>query len=122
MAGNVSSDFTYQHKSGTLKKTSNTGKLSVGNRKSNTYKALKSMTAYKRTNCKSAKFTIKMGQKVKFLKVHVKGNTVRFQVKAGGKTGWIKAADRYESPHMYRHRESWGYTYQPPFKGLFLAG
>lgn len=122
MAGNISGDFTYKHTKGALKKTSSTGKLSVGNRKSNTYKALKSMKAYKSTSCKSAKFTIKKGQKVKFLKVYVKGNTVRFQVKAGGKTGWIKVADRYESPLMYCRQESWGATYRPPFKGLFLAG
>lgn len=119
MAGSISSDFTYKYQNGTLKKTSATGKLRVGTRKSNTYTALKSMTAYKSATGKTSKFTIKKGQKVKFLKVHVKGNTVRFQVKAGGKTGWIKVAAGSDSSLMYRNSQ--GFT-QPPFRGLFLAG
>ena len=36
---------------------------------------------------------------------------------------WVdQGGDRYESPLMYRQQESWGATYRPPFKGLFLAG
>lgn len=119
MAGSICSDFTYKYQNGTLKKTSATTNLKVGTRKSNTYTALKNMKAYKNTTCKTAKFTIKKGQKVKFLKVHVKGNTVRFQVKAGGKIGWIKVATNMDSSLLYRDNQV---TTRPPFKGLFLAG
>lgn len=113
--GRTYADFTYKYKNGTLKKTSNVGKLQVGFKKAkNTYKALKKIKVYKNTKCKSVKFTIKKGQKVKFLKAYVKGNTVRFQVRAGGKTGWVKLPTSGNSSLMYQG--------MPPFKGLFLAG
>lgn len=114
-AGGISADFTYKYKNGSLKKTSSTGKLQVGSKKTkNTYRALKKIKVYKNTKCKSVKFTIKKGQKVKFLKAYVKGNTVRFQVKAGGKTGWVKLPTSCSSSLMYQG--------MPPFKGLYLAG
>lgn len=114
-AGYISADFTYKYKKGTLKKASNTGKMQVGFKKGqNTYKALKKIKAYKNTNCKSIKFTIKKGQKVKFLKAYVKGSTVRFQVRAGGKTGWLKVPTSSRSSLLYQG--------MPPFKGLYLAG
>lgn len=114
-AGQISADFTYKYKNGSLRKTSNTGKLEVGRKKAkNTYKALKTIKVYKNTKCKSVKFTVKKGQKVKFLKAYVKGNTVRFQVRAGGKTGWAKVPTSGSSSLMYEGN--------PPFKGVFLAG
>lgn len=114
-AGGISADFTYKYKNGTLKKTSSTGKIQVGPKKAkNTYKALKKIKAYKNTKCKSVKFTIKKGQKVKFLKAYVKGNTVRFQVKAGGRTGWLKVPTSSRSSLLHQG--------EPPFKGLHLAG
>ena len=124
MAGSISADYTYKYKSGTLKKTSKTGKLHVGTTShKNTYKSKKVITAYKNTKCTSKKFTIKKGAKVKFLKTYVKDNTVRFQVKSGGKTGWIKVANHYESPLMHKYLYTPGfYAYEPPFVGLVLAG
>lgn len=123
MASSISADYTYKYKSGTLKKTSSTGKLTVGFKGNNTYKTKKAITAYKNTKCTSKKFTIKKDAKVKFLKTYVKGNTVRFQVKSGGKTGWIKVANRYDSPLMHKYLYTPGfYTYEPPFVGLVLAG
>ncbi|MEE0706914.1 MAG: hypothetical protein UCH28_11110 [Adlercreutzia sp.] len=123
MTGFISANYTYKYKSGTLKKTSTTGKLSVGFTPKSTYKTKKAITAYKNTKCTSKKFTIKKGAKVKFLKTYVKGNTVRFQVKSGGKTGWIKVATRYDSPLMYKYQYRPGsYTHEPPFEGIILAG
>lgn len=123
MAGSIEATWKYAYKGGTLKRTSKTAKLSVPLAKHNTAKTKKSMTAYKNTACKAKKFTIKKGQKVKFLKVYVKGNTVRFQVKAGGKTGWIKVADNGHSALMHKYEHTPGfYLYEPPFEGLFLAG
>lgn len=114
-AGSISADFTYKYKNGSLKKASNVGKLQVGFKKTkNTYKALKKIKVYKNTKCKSVKFTVKKSQKVKFLKAYVKGNTVRFQVRAGGKTGWIKVPTSSTSSLMYQG--------MPPFKGIILAG
>lgn len=110
MAGHIDVTLEYKYKKGTLKQTSKVGKLSVPAAKNNRAKALKKMTAYTSTTGKTKKFTIKKGQTVKFLRAYVKNNKVLFQVKAGGKTGWIKAVKQG------RHCDG------PPFEGLFLAG
>lgn len=119
MVGDVRARFSYKCKSGTLKRVGNAGVVNVGARKTNTYKAAKTIKAYKATSCKTQKFTIKKGQNVKFLKAYVKGKTVRLQVKAGGKTGWIKCATSYQSSLLAK--DSFG-SRRPPFEGLHWAG
>lgn len=124
MSGNTYADYSYRYKSGTLKKISKTGKLKVGEYTGkSSFAAKKNIIAYKSTKCTSKKFTIKKGQKVKFLKVYVKGNTVRYYVKANGKSGWIKVANSYKSALMHKYMYMPGfYLYEPPFEGLMLAG
>lgn len=100
-------DFTYVCKSGTLKLASKTiaiKKIYAENSTSahKKFSAQKKMAVYKSKSCKAKKFTIKKGQKVQFRKLYVSGKTVLFQVKANGKTGWIRGVKRGE----------------PPFKGL----
>ena len=125
MAGNIQADYTYRYKGGKLKKASSIGKIRIGwwvseeGKRSKAYVVKKNITAYKSASCKAKKFTIKKGQKAKFLRVYVKGNTVRFLMKAGGRTGWIKVANRYDSSLMYKRSDG---GYEPPFKGLSLAG
>lgn len=123
MSGRTEAEYTYKYKSGTLKKIGKIGKLYVGSRKSNTYKAKKSITAYTSTKCNHKKFKIRMKQNVKFLAAYVNGNTVRYRVKAGKKIGWIKVANSYNSPLMYKNWTTPDfYIYEPPFEGTFLAG
>ncbi|MEY8460021.1 hypothetical protein AALA69_02675 [Eggerthellaceae bacterium 24-137] len=103
--------FKYVYKNGTLKRASNTTAVkSVSGKK--TLKAARSMKAYTSAKCTKGKFTIKKGQKVAFKKIYTNGKTVSFQVKAGGKTGWIKAISRSQ----YNKYGSC------PFKGIGLAG
>lgn len=103
--------FKYVYKNGTLKRTSNAGAVkSVSGKK--TLKAARSMKAYTSAKCTKGKFTIKKGQKVAFKKIYTNGKTVSFQVKAGGKTGWIKAITQKQ---FYKYGAC-------PFKGVALAG
>lgn len=121
--GNMWSDFTYKYKSGSLKKSGSFGKVSsvCGFGSSKSFKALKKITAYKDAKCKKAKFVIRKGQKVRFVKVYASGSTAAVQVKVGKRSGWIKTARTYNKAGfrlMYKE----GSSYRPPFKGLFLAG
>lgn len=121
--GNLDVDFVYRYKAGSFKKSGTSGKVvSVCGRKaSRSFEALKKISVYKDKNCKKAKFTIKKGQKVRFVKVYAKGSKVAIQVKVGKKVGWMKTSRQYNKTGwklMYNGR----YGYQPPFKGLFLAG
>lgn len=117
MVGYLTAGYSYKYKSGTLKQTSRTAKVKVSNGKSR--KALKDIQAYKSATSKAKKFVIKRGQSVKFLKVYAKGNTMRLQVKAGGKTGWIKCATSFHSSLLALNEHG---NRQPPFDGLFWAG
>ncbi|MCR2036491.1 BspA family leucine-rich repeat surface protein [Adlercreutzia caecimuris] len=113
--GWMAADYTYNYKSGTLKQASKTAPIKkFYPAQRTTFKAQKSIKVYKSTSCKAKKFTIKKGQKVKFLKVYSSGKTMRLQVKVAGKTGWIKCAPSVRSSLLY-HR-------QPPFKGMVCGG
>lgn len=123
MSGQTYADYTYKYKSGKLRKVSNYGKLKVGYQSTNTFQAEKRITAYRNVNCKSVKFKIKKNQNVTFRKIYIRGSVVRYQVKAGGKTGWIKVARSYDSPLLYKQTNAYGFTStKPPFKGIYWAG
>lgn len=118
MFGAVEATYSYTYKSGKLKAAS-TGTFKVAEGKKS-YKALKPITVYKNTACKAKKFIIAKGDKVKFTNIFVKGNTVRVKVKVGAKTGWIKCANSYTSPLLYKYVDpQWEEVrYDPPFEGL----
>lgn len=117
--GVIRGDFKYTYKNGSFKRTTNSAPIriymatrgSAKDKKQPTVKATKRMAAYKNANCKSKKFTIKKGQKVKFLKMYGKGSVFSVQVKSGGKTGWIKMATKWNSPLLNKTA--------PPFENLF---
>lgn len=115
MTGWTEFNVSYKYKSGKLVRTSNFVKPKIGGRYAKARPALKSMTVYKNWKCKSKKFTIKKGQKVKITKMYVKDTRIALQVKVGKRTGWIKCADSRKSKLLAG-------PYQPPFKGLYWAG
>ncbi|MEY8461499.1 hypothetical protein AALA69_10295 [Eggerthellaceae bacterium 24-137] len=121
--GNLDADFVYRYKAGSFKKSGTAGKVAsvCGCKASRSFEALKKITVYKEKNCKKSKFTIKKGQKVRFVKVYAKGSKVAIWVKVGKRTGWIKTSRQYNKTGwklMYND----DHGYRPPFKGLFLAG
>lgn len=109
----------YAYKSGKFVRQGTTFKPKVGMplRYGKSYKALKSLTVYKNASCKSKKFIIKKGQKVKFAKLYVRGSRVALQVKLGKKTGWIKCASSAKSALLVESGDPW-VGRVPPFKGL----
>lgn len=109
--GATGATFKYAYKSGTLKRASNTGTATFPFAKNST-KATRSMKAYTSAKCTKAKFTIKKGQKVTFKKIYTNGKVVSYQVKVGGKTGWVKAITATQ------YRKYWGC----PFEGAAMVG
>lgn len=119
-SGYTQMDYTYTYKSGTLKRNSNTGKLTVGTTPNQTFKAKKNIAAYSSPSCASKTFTIKTGQQVKFLKCYFNGSVVRYQVSVNGKTGWIKVGK--SNALLYKRiYKGWSF-YESPFEGVVLAG
>ena len=123
MVGAMLCDVPYAYKTGKFVRQGTTFKPRVGMplRYGKSHKALKGLTVYKNASCKSKKFTIKKGQKVKFTKLYVKGSRIALQVKVGKKTGWIKCASSAKSGLLVKSSDPW-VPRMPPFKGLQMAG
>lgn len=115
MTGYTTFDASYKYKSGKFVRTSSYVKPKIGGKYGKSRTALKSLTVYKNASCKSKKFTIKKGQKVKLLKMYVKGSKMALQVKVGSRAGWVKCATSMNSKLLVAPGE-------PPFKGLVWAG
>lgn len=113
--GNITFDVSYKYKSGKLVRTSSYVKPKIGGKYGKSRTALKSLTVYKNASCKSKKFVIRKGQKVKLLKMYVVGSKMALQVKVGSRTGWVKCATSQRSKLLVAPGE-------PPFKGLVWAG
>ena len=115
MTGCTIFDASYKYKSGKFVRTSSYVKPKIGGKYGKSRAALKNLTVYKNVSCKSKKFTIKKGQKVKLLKMYVKGSKMALQVKVGSRIGWVKCATSMNSKLLVAPGE-------PPFKGLVWAG
>lgn len=115
MTGYTTFNASYKYKAGKLVRTSSYVKPRIGGKYGKSRTALKNLSAYKNASCKSKKFIIKKGQKVKLLKMYVKGSKMALQVKVGKKTGWVKCAASMQSKLLVGQGE-------PPFKGLEWAG
>lgn len=115
MTGCTTFNASYKYKAGKLVRTSSYVKPRIGGKYGKSRTALKNLSAYKNASCKSKKFIIKKGQKVKLLKMYVKGSKMALQVKVGKKTGWVKCAASMQSKLLVGQGE-------PPFKGLEWAG
>ncbi len=115
MTGCTVFDASYKYKSGKFVRTSSYVKPKIGGKYGKSRAALKNLTVYKSVSCKSKKLTIKKGQKVKLLKMYVKGSKMALQVKVGSRTGWVKCAASMNSKLLVAPGE-------PPFKGLVWAG
>lgn len=115
MTGCTVFDASYKYKSGKFVRTSSYVKPKIGGKYGKSRAALKNLTVYKSVSCKSKKLTIKKGQKVKLLKMYVKGSKMALQVKVGSRTGWVKCATSMNSKLLVAPGE-------PPFKGLVWAG
>lgn len=123
MSGITYADYSYKFRSGTLKQAGNTGKLKVKSTSGKSHKARKQIAVYRNTKCKIMKFRVKKGHKVQFLKIYMKGGVVRYKIKSGSRTGWIKVANNYKSGLLYRHEYYPGsYEYLPPFAGTVIGG
>lgn len=114
-------EVPYVYKSGKFVRQGTMFKPKVGvpQRYGRSYKALRNLSAYKKASCKSKKFVIKKGQRVKFVKLYAKGSKMALQVKVGKRTGWIKCASSPKSSLLVRTKDG---SYFPPFKGLYPAG
>ena len=115
MTGYTTFDASYKYKSGKFVRTSSYVKPKIGGKYGKSRAALKNLTVYKNASCKSKKFAIKKGQKVKLLKMYVKGSKMALQVKVGSRPGWVKCATSMNSKLLVAPGE-------PPFKGLVWAG
>lgn len=111
MTGNTTFNASYKYKSGKFVRTSSYVKPKIGGKYGKARTALKSLTVYKNASCKSKKFTIKKGQKVKLLKMYVKGSKMVLQVKVGSRTGWVKCATSQHSKLLVAPGE-------PPLQGI----
>lgn len=112
-AGSIDADYTFNYKSGTLKLKSRIASVKLYD--GNSHKALKTMTAYTKYDCKKKSFTIKKGQVVAFKRAFSNGKTTTMEVQCDGKTGWIKMAMSPKSALLYKN--SYG-RYAPPFDGI----
>jgi hypothetical protein len=99
VVGGMRYNFTYQYKSGKLKLTSNTFKVtgygisSKGGiaKKAGTFSLAKSVKLYSKKTLKGKTFTLSKGTKVKVTKIYITSKTVSYYVKASnGKSGWLK--------------------------------
>lgn len=82
-------DRTFVYKKGTLKRSGKTGPATVQTSGS-APTANKAISVYKNARCKTKKFTISRGSKVKFVGYYQSGKRLVLKVKSGGRTGWIK--------------------------------
>lgn len=87
--------YTYNYKSGTLKRSKNTStQISYATTKYGTFTkdavtAAGKFNVYTKTNLKTKKYGVKVGKVVQPVAVRLKGNNLLYQVRVAGKTGWI---------------------------------
>lgn len=96
--GPTNIEYTYTYKDGTLKRTSTYGKyhqIYSGGKKTRKFTVNKTITAYKAADGKTKAFVLKRGNNVTVTRCRFIGGKMYIQLKYNGKTGWIKAQDKY---------------------------
>lgn len=96
--GPTTIDYIYSYKDGTLKRTSTYGKYheiySYG-KKTRKFTVNKTITAYKAADGKTKAFVLKRRNTVTVTKCRFINGKMYIQLKYKGKTGWIKAQNKY---------------------------